>query len=303
MKPSEMLLSWGKPIAYYPGLAKKVGGVKAAILFCQLFFWTGKEKAKDGWVYKSQEELETETGLSPKEQRTAREALTNCGILEERNQRTEHRIYYRIILELLDKILVSEHVPVGSMPTEHVSDGNRASAQPALGKCPSGVSLKGTAENTQENTKREDGNEKPVSGEVPPAVKTFDPDEPDPLKIKNKRQAKNPRLENENWPVMHGIYIVTNIPMNDQKERVGAVAKKIRDINPEKSGKEIEQAMVLYFGRENMKTNYWYNAPNGLGRINQSYPCFEQVHQHWQRAVEWTQAKSKNTKPRYTEEV
>ena len=74
MKPSEMLRVAGKPIAYYPELAKPLGGVNASILFSHFFYWHDKTRHELG-IYRTAEEIEIETGLSVQEQRTARNKL------------------------------------------------------------------------------------------------------------------------------------------------------------------------------------------------------------------------------------
>jgi hypothetical protein len=132
MKASDIMLDLGKPIAYYPGLAKRWGPGSAAF-FSQIFYWTGKQSDKSGWIYKTQEEIEDETGLGDEEQRTARKRLKIAGILEEREARLEHRIYYRINLDGLNAIFPET--------------GKPGSAEPPL---PS--SLIGTTESTPENT-------------------------------------------------------------------------------------------------------------------------------------------------------
>lgn len=43
-------------------------GAKGAILVAQLFYWSGKQQAEEGWIYKTQIDLEKETGLSRHEQ-------------------------------------------------------------------------------------------------------------------------------------------------------------------------------------------------------------------------------------------
>ncbi len=39
MSYSQYLREMGQPIAYYPKLAKTLGGVATAVLFSQLFYW------------------------------------------------------------------------------------------------------------------------------------------------------------------------------------------------------------------------------------------------------------------------
>jgi hypothetical protein len=69
----------GNPVAYYPRLAKFVRSVNAAILLSQFIYWRGK--GYEGEVYKTQREIEEETGLGKEEQRTAIRKLTDMGVL------------------------------------------------------------------------------------------------------------------------------------------------------------------------------------------------------------------------------
>jgi hypothetical protein len=103
MRPSELFRHVGRPIAYYPRLARVCGGVAASVLICQFLYWADKTTDPDGWVYKTQAEIQDETGLTPKEQRTARGQLG--GLLEVRYDRLEHRQFYRVNTELLDEVI------------------------------------------------------------------------------------------------------------------------------------------------------------------------------------------------------
>jgi hypothetical protein len=55
-----------------------------AALFRQMTYWTNRSD-DDGWVYKTQEEWEEETGLSRYEQR-ARKKLRSIGVLLEKRK-------------------------------------------------------------------------------------------------------------------------------------------------------------------------------------------------------------------------
>ena len=104
MKPSELLHIIGKPIAYYPQLAKPLGGVNASLLFGHFFYWKDKGRSELG-VYRTADEIEVETGLSRDEQRTARRKLRERGVLIETEKRIEHRIYYKLDLDRFDEII------------------------------------------------------------------------------------------------------------------------------------------------------------------------------------------------------
>jgi hypothetical protein len=95
----------GRPIAYFPSLAPYIGGSNAAILCCQLVYWTPRARDADGWIYKEQLELMAETGLTCDEQRTARLALKTRKLLLERYDRLNHRLYLKIDVEAYNALI------------------------------------------------------------------------------------------------------------------------------------------------------------------------------------------------------
>ncbi|MFC2064161.1 DnaD domain-containing protein [Chloroflexota bacterium] len=140
MKLSEYLTDVGRPIAYHPKLKSITGSTNATIFFCQFFYWTGKEKSGDGWIYKSSVEIEEETGLSYNEQTTARKKLIDRGLLEEKYKRLEHQMYFKIDLERLDELWGYEKGQI------HDSDNSH------FGKSKISCSLISNTENTAKNT-------------------------------------------------------------------------------------------------------------------------------------------------------
>ena len=105
MRPSESLKIAGKPIAYYPKLAKPLGSTNASILFSHFFYWHDKTQHELG-IYRTAEEIELETGLTVQEQRTARDKLKKRGVLIETEKRIEHRIYYKLDLDAFDELML-----------------------------------------------------------------------------------------------------------------------------------------------------------------------------------------------------
>ena len=105
MRPSESLRVAGRPIAYYPKLAKPLGSVNASILFSHFFYWHDKTQHELG-IYRTAEEIELETGLTVQEQRTARDKLKKRGVLIETEKRIEHRIYYKLDLDAFDDLML-----------------------------------------------------------------------------------------------------------------------------------------------------------------------------------------------------
>lgn len=114
MKPTEILpISAslhliGRPLAYYPKLAKLLGGAKIAIFLCQFMYWEGKQE-DDGWIFKTGESLEEETGLSREEQQTARKKLKSLSILEEKLSGLPARMHYRFNWKKLDEIVTQAY--------------------------------------------------------------------------------------------------------------------------------------------------------------------------------------------------
>lgn len=101
MSITESMKEVGRPIAYYPRLAKFFGSVNAAIFFSQLFYWQDRADSELG-VFKTSEEWTEETGLSYREQVTARKHLVELGLLVETHKRLEHRIYFKLNLAAID---------------------------------------------------------------------------------------------------------------------------------------------------------------------------------------------------------
>lgn len=89
------------PIAYYATLAKVGGGVTSGVFLSQLIYWTGRGKLADGWLWKSADEFEAETGLTRNEQETARRNLRERGLIEERLAGVPATLHYRINLDAI----------------------------------------------------------------------------------------------------------------------------------------------------------------------------------------------------------
>ena len=73
-----------RPIAYHAVLAKAVGSANAGIFLSQLLYWTPRAHDKDGWIYKTQQDIYEETALTRREQETARRRLRTAKVLEEK---------------------------------------------------------------------------------------------------------------------------------------------------------------------------------------------------------------------------
>lgn len=95
MTRGQALRELGRPIAYYPGLARLIG-VEEAIFFLQLLYWSERTQNGDGWVFKSSSEWELELAISYKQQLRVRHRLKEIGVLQEREEKLKHRVYFKI---------------------------------------------------------------------------------------------------------------------------------------------------------------------------------------------------------------
>lgn len=83
-----------RPIAYNPIYRHITGSTSAAILLSQLIYWD-RVTAGD-WFYKSAKEWEQETGLTVKEQDTARKRLVSLGFLLEKKRGVPCRLFFKL---------------------------------------------------------------------------------------------------------------------------------------------------------------------------------------------------------------
>lgn len=85
-----------RQIAYPPVIAKATGSVKLTIMWQQIHYWSDKTQDPEGWVYKTREHMFEETGLSRKEQETARDLGMKLGVLESKVKGTPPVVHYRV---------------------------------------------------------------------------------------------------------------------------------------------------------------------------------------------------------------
>lgn len=91
------------PIAFNRDFVSLGVGITGALFLSQCVYWSKRTGANDGWFYKTQADWEEETGMTRREQETARHKLVELGFLEEKKQGIPCKIWYRVN----DKILLS----------------------------------------------------------------------------------------------------------------------------------------------------------------------------------------------------
>ena len=155
MRLSDFLVGVGRPVAYYPGMARALGDMKESVFVCQMAYWKDKGDDPEGWIYKTAEEIEQETALSYKEQTGARDGLKGKGLLEEYYARTEHKMYFRVnwdaVNNLWDEYSQKEHLTKSKMP-KHPPESKVAPSKKSSGSLPKVSSLNSNTETTAKTT-------------------------------------------------------------------------------------------------------------------------------------------------------
>lgn len=113
--PSDVKKVLGRVIAYntsytfIPGIS-----VPGAVFLSQAIYWSNnlKSESREGWFYKKQrgdDSWEAETGLSLKQQVSARKVLVGLGVLEEKRRDVPAKVWYRVNSERLQELQKCRH--------------------------------------------------------------------------------------------------------------------------------------------------------------------------------------------------
>ena len=138
-----------RPIAFHRVFVTVTGSVTAALMLSQACYWQ-RRSSGDGWFYKTQAEWEDETGMSRREQETARAALRACGVLHERRAGVPAKLYYQVDYDRLEEL-------IEAIPDCHQNGGKRQtgvaeSADQACTKAPIRHGGKRPAKRTETTT-------------------------------------------------------------------------------------------------------------------------------------------------------
>lgn len=91
-----------RPIAYHRAFVP-IAGVAGAVMLSQAIYWSKRTNDSDGWFFKTIEAWEKETGLTRREQETARRRLSGILIAELRG--IPARLYFCVDFSALEKAL------------------------------------------------------------------------------------------------------------------------------------------------------------------------------------------------------
>lgn len=115
-----------RPIAFQRSFVRLGVGITGALLLSQIVYWQNRMEGQ--WFYKTQSDLEEETGLTRYEQEGARKKLVSCGVLEEAKRGIPAKLYFRVNQERLEKLLVGENQHAGVGKTNKQGCGNSANS-------------------------------------------------------------------------------------------------------------------------------------------------------------------------------
>jgi hypothetical protein len=117
-----------RTVGYSPDLARAVGGATIGLFLSQLLFLSDKGANTDGWVYKSEQEMGRETGLTKREQQTARRKLLSLGVIQIVRKGFKFTYHFRIVWERLYQVI--EKLQQGqNVPTEKVEPAQNVASQ------------------------------------------------------------------------------------------------------------------------------------------------------------------------------
>jgi hypothetical protein len=126
-------------VGYSPDLAKIVGGATTGLFLSQLLFLSDKGTNPEGWVYKSEAEMGKETGLSKREQQTARRKLLSLGVITIMRGGWKNTYHFKILWEKLYQVIAGMQRPqtvstgkderAQNVPTEPVQNVSTTPAQ------------------------------------------------------------------------------------------------------------------------------------------------------------------------------
>jgi hypothetical protein len=113
-------------VGYSPDLARAVGGATIGLFLSQLLFLSDKGHNPDGWVYKSEAEMGRETGLTKREQQSARRKLLALGVIAIMRGGWKNTYHFKVIWEklyqVIEKFQRAQNVPTQARePVQNVS--------------------------------------------------------------------------------------------------------------------------------------------------------------------------------------
>ena len=143
-----------KPIAFNRDFVNLGIGITGALFLSQAIYWSKRTKNKNKWFYKTAKEWEEETGMTRKEQETARKKLKALNIIEEKRKGVPAKLHYRVNYTQLSELLTNKNAQISKSRMYESSNPectNGANWNARMGQ----TTTESTSENTINNKKRE----------------------------------------------------------------------------------------------------------------------------------------------------
>jgi hypothetical protein len=116
-------------VGYSPDLARIVGGATIGLFLNQLLFLSDKGANPEGWVYKSEQEMAKETGLTKREQQTARRKLLALGVIAIMRGGWKNTYHFKVLWEKLYQVITGFQ-RLQNVPTESGQQTQNVSTEP-----------------------------------------------------------------------------------------------------------------------------------------------------------------------------
>jgi hypothetical protein len=116
-------------VGYSPDLARLVGGATIGLFLSQLLFLSDKGANPEGWVYKSEQEMSRETGLTKREQQTARRKLLALGVIAIMRGGWKNTYHFKVLWEKLYQVITGFQ-RLQNVPTESGQQTQNVSTEP-----------------------------------------------------------------------------------------------------------------------------------------------------------------------------
>jgi hypothetical protein len=116
-------------VGYSPDLARMVGGATTGLFLSQLLFLSDKGANPEGWVYKSEQEMGKETGLTKREQQSARRKLLSLGVITIMRGGFRNTYHFKVIWEKLYQVIAGIQRPQ-TVTTEKSETEQNVTTQP-----------------------------------------------------------------------------------------------------------------------------------------------------------------------------
>lgn len=95
-----------RPIAFNRHYVSIGCGITGALMLSQMMYWSKRTKDRDGYFYKTQEDWEIETGMTRREQETARKRLRELGFITELKRGVPCKLHYKVDLDSIYAALI-----------------------------------------------------------------------------------------------------------------------------------------------------------------------------------------------------